>query len=114
MKKVDEYLEKVSEPQRVALERIRTIVRTLVPEAEETFSYMMPAFKYKHKPLLYYAAFTHHMSIFPTSGPTATLKDRLSDFAVSKGTIQFTLDHPLPDALLQEILACRIEEINGK
>ena len=113
MNDVDTYLATVPEPQKTELERIRDIVRAAVPDAEESISYMMPAFKYKKKPLLYYAAFKHHMSIFPTSGPTEVLKTKLTDYKVSKGTIQFTLEKPLPSILLKEILQTRVAEINS-
>jgi uncharacterized protein YdhG (YjbR/CyaY superfamily) len=113
MNTVDEYLAQVPDPQRAELDRIRAFVKQTVPEAEESISYMMPAFKYKKKPLIYYAAFKNHLSIFPTSGPTETLKDQLKDFNASKGTIQFTLEHPLSDALLGEILHTRVSEIDA-
>lgn len=112
MNAVDEYLAHVPEPKRIELERIRTFVKQLVPEAEESISYMMPAFKYKNKPLIYYAAFKNHLSVFPTSGPTEILKDKLKDFTVTKGTIQFTLEHPLSDGLLKDIVLTRVTEID--
>ncbi|MEO6513437.1 MAG: DUF1801 domain-containing protein [Candidatus Saccharimonadales bacterium] len=113
MNAVDTYLAQVPAPQKAELERIRALVKQSIPEAEESISYMMPAFKYKQKPLLYYAAFKHHMSVFPTSGPTETLKDKLTGFVVSKGTIQFTPEKPLPDALLKDILRVRMAEIDA-
>jgi uncharacterized protein YdhG (YjbR/CyaY superfamily) len=111
MTAIDTYLETVTPQQKEALERIRTIVQQAVPNAEETISYGMPAFKYNGQPLVYYAAFKDHMSLFPTSGPTKVLKDKLQAFTVSKGTIQFTLEKPLPEALIREILDVRLTEI---
>lgn len=113
MDDVTAYLAKVPEPQKAELVRIRQFVKKLVPEAEESISYMMPAFKYKKKPLVYYAAFKDHMSLFPTSGPTETLKDKLVGYGVTKGTIQFTLEKPLTDELLTEIIMTRKAEIDG-
>lgn len=74
----------------------------------------MPAFKYKDKPLLYFGIFTDHMSLFPTGAPTEMLKDLLHDFKVSKGTIQFTLDKPIPKGTITAILTFRMSEINAK
>ena len=108
---IDTYLENVSPTQKVELQRIRIFIRKLVPGAEETISYGLPAFKYKGKPLVYFGAFKDHMSLFPTSGPTETLKDKLTDYTVSKGTIQFTEKNPLPDSLLKEIILERISAI---
>jgi uncharacterized protein YdhG (YjbR/CyaY superfamily) len=75
---------------------------------------MMPAFKYKKRPLVYYAAFKNHLSLFPTSGPTETLKSKLTGYKVSKGTIQFTTENPLPDTLIKEIILARKSEIDAK
>ncbi len=75
---VDQYLTTVPKPKKQELERIRAIVRKVAPEAIELISYMMPAFKYKNKPLVYYAAFKEHLSLFPTSGPTEGAQGRLT------------------------------------
>ncbi len=101
---IDDYLENIDQPQKVQLERIRRVVGKMVPGAEEVISYGMPAFKYNGKYLLAFAAFTNHMSIFPGAEPIRVLQDKLGDFQLSKGTIQFTLDTPLPDDLLKAIV----------
>lgn len=111
MNEVDTYLSNVEPKQKAELERIRRIVRQTVPDAIESIGYGMPAFKYKGQPLVYYAAFKDHMSLFPTSGPTEVLKAQLKDFKVSKGTIQFTLEKPLSEKLIKEILAARLNQI---
>lgn len=111
---IDEYLKNVSASHRVVLERVREIIKLAVPEAEETISYGIPAFKYKNKNLIYFAAFKNHMSVFPTAGPTESIKDKLTGFKVTKGTIQFTLDNVLPEPVLKELVAIRIREIDGK
>ena len=112
MSAVDDYLNALNPKDRAELQRIRLIVKTAVPEAVEAFSYGMPAFKYKDRPLFYYAAFKNHLSVFPTSKPTATLKGMLSGYQVSKGTVRFTLDNPLPDELIIEMLKVRLADIN--
>ncbi len=111
MSAIDEYLNTVDPPQRAALERIRAIVKEMVPDAEEQISYGIPAFKYHKKPLIYFAAFKSHMSIFPTAGPPEELKEKLKDFTVSKGTIQFTIEKPIPENLVKEIISSRLKTI---
>jgi uncharacterized protein YdhG (YjbR/CyaY superfamily) len=64
---IDDYLEDLGDSQRAELERIRRIVLDRVPDAEEGRSYGMPAFRYKGKPLLGFAALKEHMSLFPFS-----------------------------------------------
>lgn len=112
-KTVDQYLATVPDAERAELERLRAFVRNLVPEAIESISYGMPAYKYKNKPLFYFAAFKDHLSVFATPGPNELLKDKLAAYKTSKGTIQFTLDHPLSDDLLTDILALRKAEIEA-
>lgn len=114
MEEVTKYLHQLPPSERAALERIRNVIKELVPQAEESIAYMMPAFKYKNKPLVYYAAFKDHLSIFPTPGPAETLHAKLKEYKTSKGTIQFTLDTPLPDELLKELLLTRVAEIDSK
>jgi uncharacterized protein YdhG (YjbR/CyaY superfamily) len=82
-------------------------------ETTEVISYRIPAFKHKGI-LVWYAAFSDHCSLFPTASVIKTFQDELKDFRVSKGTIHFSLDKPLPIALLKKILKARIREIENK
>jgi uncharacterized protein YdhG (YjbR/CyaY superfamily) len=114
MSAFDEYLATVPEPQRAELERIRQVVRRTVPDAEEGTSYGMPAFKYKNRPLLGLRASKNHLSVFPFS-PEAVdaTRDELADFDLSKGTIRFTPEKPIPDSALQRLLRERLREIES-
>jgi uncharacterized protein YdhG (YjbR/CyaY superfamily) len=111
MSAIDDYLNNVPELERAELERVRQIVRGHVPEAEEVISYGMPGFKYKGKYLLGLAAFKDHLSLFPTAHPVEILKHKLGEFEVSKGTIQFTIHHPIPDELIKELVDVRQRDI---
>ena len=107
----EEHLDKFSVSQKAELERIRKIVHDTVPGVEEVISYGMPAFRYKDKYLVGFCAYKNHLSLFPTSGPIEALKDKLEVFKLSKGTIQFTLENPLPEPLIREILLSRLADI---
>lgn len=108
MSVIDDYLKNVPAAQRVELEKIRELVRELVPDTEEKISYEIPTFTYKGKNMLHFAAFKDHLSLFPGSRPIAAFADQLKDFKTSKGTIQFTLEKPLPAPLLRDIITrCR-------
>ena len=110
---IDELLEQTPPPERAELERIRQFVHELCPEATEVKTYGMPGFKYKNKYLLSFAAFKDHMSLFPGAGPTDILKSKLDGYTLSKGTIQFTLDHSLSDELLRDIIHLCIDRIDA-
>ena len=114
MNEVDKYLAGVEPTQKVELERIRSIVRICIPDAGEKIAYGMPTMTYRGKNLLHFAAFKDHMSLFPTPGPTEELADSLKRYKTSKGTIQFTLQNPLPEDLIREIITLRKNDIDEK
>lgn len=108
---VDEYLERIADDdKRSLLVRIRKIIRQTAPGAEESISYQMPSYKLNGI-LVYFAAFAHHCSLFPASTTVLDeFREELASFKTSKGTIQFTVDHPLPEALVRKIIKARLRE----
>ena len=111
---VDEYLERVPEPARTTLKKIRTVIRSVAPpEATEGISYGMPTFKYKGM-LASFAAFSDHCSLFPGAGPTIEFRNELKNFQTSKGTIRFAPNKPLPATLLKRLMKARIAENERK
>jgi uncharacterized protein YdhG (YjbR/CyaY superfamily) len=113
-KNVDEYLAGVPEPARTALNKIRAAIRSAVPpEATETISYRMPAFKHKGV-LVWFAAFSKHCSLFPTASVIEAFKDELQGFSTSKGTIHFPTDKPVPTALIKKLVKARVAQNESK
>ena len=106
MSTVDEYVDALTPGQREQFERVRGIVKRVVPDAEETISYRIPTFKYRGKYLIYFAAFKNHMSVYPTVGVVDATKGR-------KGTFQFTEDDPVPEDVVAQIVSHRKSEIDG-
>ena len=110
---VDEYLERVPEPARATLNKVRAVIRSVAPsEATEGISYGIPTFKYKGM-LASFAAFSDHCSLFPGAGPTIEFKNELKNFQTSKGTIRFAPNKPLAAALLKRLVKARVAE-NGR
>jgi uncharacterized protein YdhG (YjbR/CyaY superfamily) len=103
--RVDEYVQALTPGQREQLERVRGIVKRLVPDAEETISYRIPTFKYRGKYLIYFAAFKNHMSVYPTVGAIDATEG-------TKGTFRFTEDDPVPEDVVVKIVSHRMAEIN--
>ena len=113
-KTVDEYFAGIPEPARARLSRVRAAIRSAVPpEAVETISYRIPAFKHKGM-LVWFGAFSNHCSLFPTASVIEALKSELKDFSTSKGTIQFPHDKPLPIALIKKIVKTRVAQNESK
>lgn len=110
-KSVDEYIESFPPNVQAALRKIRTTVRKAVPSAEETISYSMPAFKHHGRRLVYYAGWKAHVSLYPASMTVMDeFADELAPYEVSKGTIKFPLDKPLPVALIRKVALFRAKE----
>ena len=109
---MDDYLDGLPAAQKAALERVRTIVGGLAPEAVEGKSYGVPAFISAGRPLLGFSAAKKHLSIFPFS-PAAieAVKDRLEGFDLAKGTIRFSPDRPVPEDVLADVVRARLQEI---
>ena len=112
---VDEYLDAVSEPARTTLNKVRAIIKSVVPkEATEGLSYGMPAFKYKG-PLFAYAAFKEHCSLFPMSAALIDeMADELTAYRTSKGTLQFPMNKPPSAALIKKMVKARIAQNEAK
>lgn len=112
-KTVDEYLGALDPARRAELERIRTLVRDLVPDAEETMSYGMPTLKYKNRALVYFTSSKKHMSFYPSSWAIEALRDQLENYTTTEHAIQFTLDKPLPSDLVRELVRAHVREIDA-
>jgi uncharacterized protein YdhG (YjbR/CyaY superfamily) len=111
-KTVDDYVARVPDPARGALEKLRAIIRSIVPkDATEVISYGIPAFKSKHI-LVWYGVFSDHCSLFPTAAVIEQFQGELKSFHTSKGTIHFPLDKPLPAALIEKIVQARIRALS--
>jgi uncharacterized protein YdhG (YjbR/CyaY superfamily) len=113
-KTVDEYLAGVPEPARSTLQKVRAAIRSAVPPgATETISYRIPAFRYKGV-LMWFAAFSKHCSLFPTASVIEKFKNELKGYTISKGTIQFPADKPLPAALIKKMVKARMAEMESE
>ncbi len=114
-KNTDEYLARVPEPARTTLRKLRAMIRSAAPaEATEAISYGMPAFKYKGS-LVWFAAFANHCSFFPgTSSLLPLFQSELKNFEISKGTIRFPLDKPLPITLVRKLVKARVAQNENK
>jgi len=109
-KTVDEYLARVPQPARGTLEKVRAAIRAAAPRgATETISYGIPAVKLDGI-LVWFAAFAKHCSLFPGASVIAAFRSELKGYTLSKGTIQFSVDKPLPAALVKKLMKARVAE----
>lgn len=106
---VDAYIAGFPENVREILEKIRTTVRGAAPDAEESISYQIPAFKLKGTPLVYFAAHKKHIGLYPVPAGNPELEE-LSEYASGKGTAQFPLNQPIPFDLIEKIVKVRAQD----
>ena len=106
MASVDDYLAALTPAQRDQFERIRRIVRSIVPDAEETISYGIPTFTHRRRYLIYFGAFKDHLSVYPTVGAVEATEG-------TKGTFRFSEDDPVPEEVVSAIVAHRLEVIEA-
>lgn len=110
---IDEYLATIPKDHRSVLAHIYEVCKKTVSETTDTIGYGMPLLKYKGKYLIGFCSFKNHMSIFPGSEAIEVFKTELEKFKTSKGTVQFSVDKPLPDDIVIKIVrqcARRIEQ----
>ena len=107
-KSVDEYIASQPEALRPKLEQVRAAIRKAVPEAVEGIGYRMPGYKLNGKPMLYFAGFKEHYSLFAASGTFfAALEEELRGYELRKGTVHFPLTKPVPVKLISRIAKLR-------
>lgn len=110
---VDKYLAGAPEPHRSTLIELRATLRELLPDASETISYGMPAFKVGKKAVAGYAFYENHCSYFPhSSGVLPLLTGQLEGYEWSKGTLKFPPDQPPPKELVARLIAVRLDELD--
>jgi uncharacterized protein YdhG (YjbR/CyaY superfamily) len=112
-KSIDEYIATFPLDIQTLLQQLRAVIHEAAPEAEETISYQMPAFR-QNGVLVYFAAFKNHIGFFPTAVGIEAFKDKLSSYKTSKGTVQFPLNQPLPLELVGEIVKLRVKQNQQK
>jgi uncharacterized protein YdhG (YjbR/CyaY superfamily) len=112
---VDEYLRAVEEPKRATLAALRRTILEIVPSAEQLISYRVPAFRIDGATIAGFAAFRHHLSYLPFSGSVLSqLADELAGYSMTKSALHFPIDRPLPKALVERLIATRLEEVERR
>ena len=108
---VDDYFSRLPEGARATLEKLRKTIKSIVPEATEVISYQIPAFKYQGRVLIWYAGFKEHCSLFPTAAVIKAHQSELKSYQVSKGTIRFPINKPMPATLVRKLVKARVKDL---
>lgn len=107
---VNQYIASFPPDVQERLQQIRTLILKTAPDAQESISYAMPAYKIKGKPLVYFAGYKNHIGFYATPTGHEAFKEELSVYKQGKGSVQFPLDRPLPLDLIERIVLFRLGE----
>jgi uncharacterized protein YdhG (YjbR/CyaY superfamily) len=110
---MDAYIATFPKEVQVLLESMRQAIRAAAPAAEESISYQMPTFKLNGN-LVHFAAFKHHIGLYPTPSGTEAFKNELASYESGKGSIKFPMDKPIPLDLVKRIVEFRVRENQKK
>ena len=112
---VDAYLRGVAEPGRSTLQTLRRTILEIVPDAEQVISYRVPAFRVRGDTIAGFAAFKNHLSYLPFSGSVLSqLTDELDGYTMTKSSLHFAVDRPLPKALVKKLIAVRLAQVGRR
>ena len=110
---IDEYIAQFPADVQAVLEKVRTTIRRAAPDAKETISYRMPAFK-SHGILVYFAAWKKHMGLYPPISGDKALEAAVAPYAGAKGNLHFPLDQPIPYGLIERLVKLRVRQDSAK
>ncbi len=110
---MDDYFASVPTETKSVLEEIRKVIKTTVPEATETISYQLPAFKH-NKVFIFFAAFKKHIGIYPPVKDDSSLKKMLAPYANEKGNLKFPLNQPIPYELIRRVAIALSQQYENK
>ena len=110
---IDLYVEQFPTATQKQLNKLRNIIKSTAPAAEEMISYKMPAYKLDGI-LVYFAGYKAHVGFYPTPSGIKNFLPKLKGYKCSKAAVQFPIDQPLPQSLIKEIVAFRIKENASK
>jgi uncharacterized protein YdhG (YjbR/CyaY superfamily) len=106
---IDEYLSALEEPDRGTLEALRRAILDVVPDAEQVISSRVPAFRVRGQTIAGFAAFKDHLSYLPFSGSVLPqLADEVRDYTMTKSSLHFMPDRPLPMELVEKLITVRL------
>lgn len=114
MNEIDKYIAAFPANVQELLKQIRTIIKDTAPEAVESIAYGMPAYKTNGKPLVYFAGFKNHIGFYATPTGHEQFAAELSSYKQGKGSVQFSLEKPVPFDLIKRIVEFRVKENSSK
>ena len=111
MDAIEGYIAQFPSDVQTRLHQMRTIIRTTAPQAIESISYAMPAYKLQGKPLVYFAGYPNHIGFYATPVGYEPFQSELAKYKQGKGSVQFPHSQPLPVELITRIVEFRVATV---
>ncbi|NNC94789.1 MAG: DUF1801 domain-containing protein [Chitinophagales bacterium] len=111
---IEQYIHQFSPEVRVTLNKLRSIILSAAPDAEETITYGIPAYKLNNKPLVYFGAYQSHIGFYATQSGHEKFAEELSEYKKGKGSIQFPLNKEIPIHLIKRMVEFKVEELSKR
>ncbi|MFH1013153.1 MAG: DUF1801 domain-containing protein [Thermoplasmatota archaeon] len=106
---IDEYIASFPKDVQRILQELRSIIKESAPMAKETINYGIPTFILNGN-LVHFAAFKNHIGFYPTPSAITAFRKELAQFKQAKGSVQFSMDQPIPFEVIKRIVAYRVKE----
>ncbi len=113
-KSTDEYISSFPKETQILLQEVRKTIQNAAPEAIESISYGMPAYKFNEKSLVYFAGYKNHIGFYATPTGHIEFTEELSKYKQGKGSVQFPINEPIPLDLIAKIVKFRVSELHKK
>ena len=114
VKTIDKYISEFSKDVQEILEKFRSVIHSVAPEASEVISYGIPTFKLNGKNLVHFAALKNHIGFYPTPSGVDAFNKETTKYASTKGAIQFPLEEDIPFGLVTKIVKFRVQQVLSK
>jgi uncharacterized protein YdhG (YjbR/CyaY superfamily) len=111
---VERYIKEFPTEIQEILNQLRALVKSVAPQAIESISYGMPAYKYNKKPLVYFAAYEKHIGLYATPSAHEAFSKELSSYKQGKGSVQFPLSKDIPFPLIEKMIQFKLQELDQK
>jgi uncharacterized protein YdhG (YjbR/CyaY superfamily) len=114
IKTVNDYIETFPKSQQQLLKQMRATIQQAAPNAVESISYGMAAYKLNGKPLVYFAGFENHIGFYATPNTHIQFARQLAKYKQGKGSVQFPINKALPLTLVTKMVKFKVKQLQQK
>ncbi|MBK8255767.1 MAG: DUF1801 domain-containing protein [Polyangiaceae bacterium] len=110
---IDEYIATFPPEVQAILQKVRSTIQKVAPDATETINYQIPTFVLNGN-LVHFAGYKNHIGFYPGAAGIAQFQSEITEYKNAKGSVQFPLTDPIPYPLIERIVQFRVEQNRAK